>query len=728
MALQLRRGTDAQRLTVLPQAGELIFTTDNKALFIGDGVTTGGINVLASAFPANNPSGLIWNSITNTVNFNLSVFSSITTTNVLEGTNKYYTTARGVGDVYTAFQNGVQTGISFNYNAGTNALSATVTGGGSSLPSTTGNIGKFLTINGAGQAVWATAPLAGLQVPSQPGYQGSYLTTDGTNLIWADVAINTLSTGTHFVTLNEATGYLTLSGNLQLPQGADITRYNGAAYVSVLNGLISSVQQDTNPKLGGNLDLNGNQIRGTAGSISISGSITSGTLLLTTGLGAALSLNGYNIIGASGAINISGSISGGAITGTSVLTSSLQASLGANLNLNAFNIIGTGNINTTGSITNYSSLSNSAAIIINGPIIQVPQGSFNNNTIQFQNTNLTVNTDLADHDLGVTIQGSANGLFTSSTISFNTSRNTVMSPLTVQNGDSLLSLLANAYNGSSSLFSGAAAMIVDGVIGTRSVGTLFSVVTTNGVDTVVERIAANYRLQYTSNGIFIVPHNVTKGYNVVNSSKGAITSSTTYASISGVSVSAAATYSNIRQDSTSGSGFGASFQVQKTGGGTGYSGVTTITVISQGGGYATGDTVTIAGTSLGGSSPTNDLTFTLNTYIKTGIGYDTGAGGSVTQSISKATFVSLNKSTGIITLNNAALAGNTVVSFTFNNTTIGANDMVLINHSAAGTLGAYGFAVTPALGSCTVYVRNNSSASLSEAIVLQFAVIKSAMA
>lgn len=42
MALRLRRGTDAQRLTITPLAGELIYTTDTKRLFVGDGVTEGG--------------------------------------------------------------------------------------------------------------------------------------------------------------------------------------------------------------------------------------------------------------------------------------------------------------------------------------------------------------------------------------------------------------------------------------------------------------------------------------------------------------------------------------------------------------------------------------------------------------------------------------------------------------------------------------------------------------
>jgi hypothetical protein len=42
MALRLRRGTDAERLTITPVEGELIYTTDFQELWIGDGTTTGG--------------------------------------------------------------------------------------------------------------------------------------------------------------------------------------------------------------------------------------------------------------------------------------------------------------------------------------------------------------------------------------------------------------------------------------------------------------------------------------------------------------------------------------------------------------------------------------------------------------------------------------------------------------------------------------------------------------
>ena len=42
MALRLRRGTNAERLTITPESGEIIYVTDSKKLYVGDGSTVGG--------------------------------------------------------------------------------------------------------------------------------------------------------------------------------------------------------------------------------------------------------------------------------------------------------------------------------------------------------------------------------------------------------------------------------------------------------------------------------------------------------------------------------------------------------------------------------------------------------------------------------------------------------------------------------------------------------------
>lgn len=111
------------------------------------------------------------------------------------------------------------------------------------------------------------------------------------------------------------------------------------------------------------------------------------------------------------------------------------------------------------------------------------------------------------------------------------------------------------------------------------------------------------------------------------------------------------------------------------------------------------------------------------------VGYAAGAGGAVTQATSKSTGVTLNKQSGQITLNNAALAAATSVSFTLTNSVIAATDTVIVNIGSGATVDAYTVDVTAvAAGSCRIQVRNESGASLGEALVLNFAVIKAANA
>ena len=109
-------------------------------------------------------------------------------------------------------------------------------------------------------------------------------------------------------------------------------------------------------------------------------------------------------------------------------------------------------------------------------------------------------------------------------------------------------------------------------------------------------------------------------------------------------------------------------------------------------------------------------------------GYATGSGGTVTQATSKATGVTLSKSTGQITLNNAALASDTTVSFTLTNTVIEAGDILIMNHISGGTAGSYLLNAQSAAGTASVNVRNITGGSLSEAIVIAFAVIKAVTA
>lgn len=126
-------------------------------------------------------------------------------------------------------------------------------------------------------------------------------------------------------------------------------------------------------------------------------------------------------------------------------------------------------------------------------------------------------------------------------------------------------------------------------------------------------------------------------------------------------------------------------------------------------------------------APVASPTFTGQATVSSasgGIGYSTGAGGTVTQATSKATGVTLSKASGAITMNAAALAAGTIVSFVLTNTSIAATDVLVLNHISGGTVGSYLLNAQCAAGSATINVRNETAGSLSEAIVIQFALIK----
>jgi hypothetical protein len=108
-----------------------------------------------------------------------------------------------------------------------------------------------------------------------------------------------------------------------------------------------------------------------------------------------------------------------------------------------------------------------------------------------------------------------------------------------------------------------------------------------------------------------------------------------------------------------------------------------------------------------------------------GVGYATGAGGTVVQGTSRTTGVTLNKTTGAITLFSAA--GTTVAAtFTVTNSTVAATDVIILNQKSGTDL--YDLMVTAvAAGSFNVTFRTTGGTT-TETPVFNFAVIKAVAA
>jgi len=340
MSLQIRRGIESQRTNIVPAVGELLYTTDSNKLYVGDGHTAGGNNILASSAGA----GLSWNGTQLVVSgsgLNLS------TDVVSEGTTRqYFTIPRAQAAAAAMFT-----------ATGSPAVTGTVTGLTSpnlvTLSSSTGIVAlEPFIVTGVGGSAYGLTPGTYYVVNPNAGSNQITLASSLANA-QAGTAIQTFTTGAPNSVTFSAGGpdsNITFTYN---PTAGTIS-----ANVQVATIGITSIQQDHSPALGGDLGLNGHSISGT-GNISNTGNIvntgnisTTGTITATTGLGANLILNTFNITGY-GSINTTGNIS---TTGNQSATGTITATtgLGGNLPLNSYGITGTGSINISGAITGTS--------------------------------------------------------------------------------------------------------------------------------------------------------------------------------------------------------------------------------------------------------------------------------------------------------------------------------------------------------------------------------------
>ena len=135
----------------------------------------------------------------------------------------------------------------------------------------------------------------------------------------------------------------------------------------------------------------------------------------------------------------------------------------------------------------------------------------------------------------------------------------------------------------------------------------------------------------------------------------------------------------------------------------------------------------------GASSPTERMRIDSSGNVlvtsAAGLGYGTGAGGTVTQATSRTTGVTLSKPAGKITLFSTTATAGTFASFTLTNTLIAATDVVIVNFASATSANKYSLFVTAvAAGSCRIQVYNIAAVAVAEAPVINFCVLKGEVA
>lgn len=104
-----------------------------------------------------------------------------------------------------------------------------------------------------------------------------------------------------------------------------------------------------------------------------------------------------------------------------------------------------------------------------------------------------------------------------------------------------------------------------------------------------------------------------------------------------------------------------------------------------------------------------------------GIGYATGAGGTVTQLTSRTTGVTLNKASGAITMFSAAGSA-TAATFTVTNSTVAATDTIVLNQKSGSNL--YNFIVTAVAAGSFNVTFYTTGGTATDAPVINYSVVK----
>jgi len=120
MSLRIRRGTETQRTGVTFDTGELVYTTDTKQLWVGDGVTAGGSPVVGSNITGY---GLTFNASSKRIEV-----AGLTADDIANGVNnKFFSTDLAQDAAAALFAAGTHTNITFQYDDTLNKINATVT-------------------------------------------------------------------------------------------------------------------------------------------------------------------------------------------------------------------------------------------------------------------------------------------------------------------------------------------------------------------------------------------------------------------------------------------------------------------------------------------------------------------------------------------------------------------------------------------------------------------------
>lgn len=250
--------------------------------------------------------------------------------------------------------------------------------------------------------------------------------------------------------------------------------------------------------------------------------------------------------------------------------------------------------------------------------------------------------------------------------------------------------------------------ITDGWVGIKSGGVALSEIQNISGSRILGNLTASPAApqeisidNLVSNGVNSLFASIDAGANVMTRRFNGLKTTSTYTSVIGTPISGSGSFTNIAATTQTGTGNGARFTIAYNAGS--YSG---ISATYGGNGYTEGDQLIILGTLLGGTSPTNDLRFTVGI---TGSNIDTQTYFGIEKVSAVAEASSIVKSDSNANLGSATYRFNNIFSNTFTGTATQANNInggqngSVVYQTAANTTGL----LTP--GTAGYYLRTNGT-------------------
>jgi hypothetical protein len=347
MSLQIRRGTSTQLANITPVIGELIYTTDTQAVFVGDGTTAGGVPIAVGG--AGNVSGtnLLTTGIAsaggNVIGGNITTTGQISATGNITGDYLFGNGSALTGIAASSVQANALTGYILSSNVVTSSLTSfgTLTSLSVSGNVAAGNVSGTLT-TASQNNITSVGTLSSLSVTAN--ILGGNLNTGGQVSATGNVRGNYL----------RATLDINAGGNIAgvnfTGTGVSVTGNITGAYIigngSQMTGLPAGY---TNSNVSTFLSAFGSNTISTTGSIT-SGNVTGGNILTDGIVSATGNITGGNVVlSAASSLRIGNLI----ITDATIDSTEHQITIGSTGNVG--NIIIAGNLQVLGNTTTINS-------------------------------------------------------------------------------------------------------------------------------------------------------------------------------------------------------------------------------------------------------------------------------------------------------------------------------------------------------------------------------------